>query len=84
MQVWSLQGGANGARAEEFRAKGNKPNRIGLVDLPHITALTFMPDPDGQRVMAGTAEVSRAHLARATLSVPAVPASVGGGWQIGF
>ncbi len=38
MAVWSLA-----HRKEVYRAKGGKPNRVGLVDLPHVTAVAFLP-----------------------------------------
>ncbi|GAX76123.1 hypothetical protein CEUSTIGMA_g3566.t1 [Chlamydomonas eustigma] len=38
VQVWDLA-----TQKEVFHAKGGKPNKVGLVDLPHITAITFLP-----------------------------------------
>lgn len=54
VQVWSLA-----TSQEVFKAKGGKPNRVGNVDLPHVTAVTFLPDPSGQQLVAGTVKVSR-------------------------
>ncbi|KAJ9515471.1 hypothetical protein QJQ45_016462 [Haematococcus lacustris] len=49
LQVWSLSAGA-----QVFAAKGAKPNRVGNVDLPHLTAAVWLPDPPGKLVLAGT------------------------------
>ena len=38
MQIWNLD-----TQQEVFRAKGGKPNRVGLVDPADVTAVTFIP-----------------------------------------
>lgn len=40
---------------KQYQAKGNKPNRIGLVDKPWNTAVAFLPGSDGQKIVVGTA-----------------------------
>lgn len=51
-QVWSLT-----SQQETFRAKGAKPNRVGNVDLPFLTAVACLPGTDSQVVLVGTAKV---------------------------
>jgi hypothetical protein len=53
VQVLSLA-----TQQEVFKAKGGKPNKVGNVDLPHVTAVAFLPDPSGQQFVAGTVKVS--------------------------
>ncbi|DBA78806.1 TPA: hypothetical protein ACH3X1_008702 [Trebouxia sp. C0004] len=48
--VWDLQ-----KQQRSYHAKGNKPNRIGLVDKPWNTCAAFLPGSDGQKVVVGTA-----------------------------
>ncbi|KAA6423488.1 MAG: hypothetical protein FRX49_06548 [Trebouxia sp. A1-2] len=48
--IWDLQ-----KQQRSYHAKGNKPNRIGLVDKPWNTAAAFLPGSDGQKVVLGTA-----------------------------
>ena len=50
LSIWDLQQGQ-----KQYQAKGNKPNRIGLVDKPWNTAAAFLPGSEGQRVAVGTA-----------------------------
>ena len=40
---------------KQYQAKGNKPNRIGLVDKPWNTAVAFLPGSEGQKIAVGTA-----------------------------
>lgn len=49
------------AQSAAFQAKGGKPNRVGNVDLPHGTAVAYVPGPSGsgaagQLVLVGTAK----------------------------
>jgi hypothetical protein len=57
-QVWRLPesdcSGTTPAPQQVFKAKGAKPNAVGNVDLPHVTAVTFLPDPSGALLLAGT------------------------------
>jgi len=58
VSVWDLLSGT-----AVWKAKGNKPNMVGLVDLPHITALAFLPPdlkPDQAAAARGSASVSEA------------------------
>ena len=48
--IWDLQ-----KQQRSYHAKGNKPNRIGLVDKPWNTAAAFLPGSHGQKVVVGTA-----------------------------
>ena len=48
--IWDLQ-----KQQRSYHAKGNKPNRIGLVDKPWNTAAAFLPGSYGQKVVVGTA-----------------------------
>ena len=48
--IWNLQ-----TQQQSYHAKGNKPNRIGLVDRPWNTAAAFLPGSEGQKVVVGTA-----------------------------
>ena len=50
LSIWDLQ-----QQQRSYQAKGNKPNRIGLVDKPWNTAVAFLPGSDGQKVVVGTA-----------------------------
>ena len=50
LSIWDLE-----CRQKQYQAKGNKPNRIGLVDKPCNTAVAFLPGSDGQKVVVGTA-----------------------------
>lgn len=50
LSIWDLQ-----KQQKSYHAKGNKPNRIGLVDKPWNTTAAFLPGSDGQRVVVGTA-----------------------------
>lgn len=50
LSLWDLE-----RRQKQYQAKGNKPNRIGLVDKPWNTAVAFLPGSDGQKVAVGTA-----------------------------
>lgn len=50
LSIWDLE-----QRQKQYQAKGNKPNRIGLVDKPWNTAVAFLPGSDGQKVVVGTA-----------------------------
>eukprot|EP00798_Chlamydomonas_sp_ICE-L_P015724 gene15724-21844_t len=47
MQVWSLD-----SCTEIFRAKGGKPNRVGNVDLAHVTAVAWVGNVDLAHVTA--------------------------------
>jgi hypothetical protein len=42
---------------ELFRAKGAKPSRCGLTDIPHLTSVAFVPGHDNQVVVVGTVKV---------------------------
>ena len=48
--IWDLH-----QHQRSYHAKGNKPNRIGLVDKPWNTAVAFLPGSQGQRAVVGTA-----------------------------
>lgn len=37
-----------------YLAKGAKPNRVGLMDKPWNTAVTFLPGSKGERLIVGT------------------------------
>ncbi len=45
---------------EVFRAKGAKPNKVGNVDLPHLTALAFLPHMAQGPAAAGAAPAAAA------------------------
>ncbi len=45
LQVWDLE-----AQARLLAAKGGKPNMLGLVDKPLVTALAFIPGQGDQQV----------------------------------
>ncbi len=48
MQIWNLS-----TQREVFRAKGGKPNRVGLVDPANVTAVTFIPEASTSGAEAG-------------------------------
>lgn len=50
LSIWDVE-----QQHKQYQAKGNKPNRIGLVDKPWNTAVAFLPGSDGQKVAVGTA-----------------------------
>ena len=50
LSIWDV-----GQQKKLYQAKGNKPNRIGLVDKPWNTAAAFLPSSDGKMVAVGTA-----------------------------
>lgn len=50
LSIWDL-----GQQKKLYQAKGNKPNRIGLVDKPWNTVAAFLPSSNGQRIAVGTA-----------------------------
>ncbi|KAK9829390.1 hypothetical protein WJX72_005540 [[Myrmecia] bisecta] len=49
LTVWDIA-----TRQRLYLAKGNKPNRIGLVDKPWNAAVAFLPGPDSNKIMTGT------------------------------
>ncbi len=48
--VWDLE-----TRERVFHGRGAKPNRIGLVDPAHNSAVAYVPEPDGNKVRAPAA-----------------------------
>ena len=50
LSIWDLE-----QSQKQYQAKGNKPNRIGLVDKPWNTAVAFLPGSNGQKIAVGTA-----------------------------
>ena len=49
LSIWNVH-----TREKVFQAKGAKPNKLGLMDLPWNSALTFVPGAAGKKLFVGT------------------------------